>query len=159
VAWGVGPGGQTAQQFAASVSTILGNGVILSTETEVTIVRLRGAFSAYLRSATAADNGFHCALGVGIASEDAFAVGVTALPNPLDDADWPGWFYHRFFDIHASGAFAGDQPGGSVAFEVDSKAMRKMGENEIVFANLQVIEDSAATMTVWFDSRLLAKLH
>ena len=125
----------------------------------MTIVRLRGSFQAYLRSATAADDGFHCALGIGIVSDDAFTIGVTAVPNPIADANWPGWLYHRFFDLHASGAFSADDPNGSIQFEVDSKAMRKFGSNEILMANLEVVEDTTATMTAWFDSRVLLKLH
>ena len=157
--WGNGPGGSAVTQFATDVSTILGSGVILTVEDRATIVRVRGNLQAYLRSATGADDGYHCALGIGLVSSDAFGIGVTAVPNPLDDVDWPGWLYHRYFDVHGSAAFAADDSAGKLSFEVDSKAMRKWGANETLMANLQVVEEVGSTLSVWFDSRVLVKLH
>ena len=157
-AWGIGPGSSVATAFSIDTSTILGSGVALVTEDRVTIVRIRGALQAFLTAATAAADGFHCALGIGIVSADAFAVGVTAVPNPLDDMAWPGWMYHRFFDVHSGGTFNAADGGVQVRFEVDSKAMRKFGINETLFGVLQVVEDTTAVMQVYFDSRILVKL-
>ena len=125
----------------------------------LTVVRLRGSLSAFILTATSAGDGFHCALGIGLINEDAFAVGVTTVMDPIADAQWDGWLYHRFFDVHAQTTTPGT---GSIIdaiqFEVDSKAMRKTSEDTIIFAALEVVEQGTATMNLFFDSRMLFKL-
>jgi len=113
---------------------------------------------AYLKTG-GADDGFHGALGIGIVTDDAFAIGVTAVPDPIDDMEWDGWLYHRFWDIHSRGTFSNDDGHiNAVSFEVDSKAMRKMTEGDTLFAIVQVVEAATATGSIWFDSRALFKL-
>jgi len=67
----------------------------------VTIVRIRGMLDIYLTVASAAGDGFSGATGICVVAEDAFAVGVTAVPKPLDDLDSDMWMWHHFFDVHA----------------------------------------------------------
>ena len=157
--WLVGPGSSVVTAFSSSSTSILGSGA-LATVDGLTVVRLRGSILAVLNSATAAGDGFHCALGVGVCTADAFAVGVTALPAPIDEVDWDGWMYHRFFDVNVGDKTAGDVNWNSATFreEVDSKAMRKLPENMVLFASLQAVEDTTASMLVYFDSRVLVKL-
>ena len=159
--WTEGPGSSTVTTFTASTAIILGFGILLEAG-GITLVRLRGSFQAYITSQDSIDSGFHCALGVGVASQDAFAVGVTAVPNPIADMDWPGWLYHRFFDVHGASSTVANSWGanglGVAQFEVDSKAMRKVGINEVIFATVETVEDAASGMSVWFDSRTLFKL-
>jgi len=158
--WDFGPGGTGVTSFSSSTTSILGGGAEVVAQ-GLTLVRLRGSVQGFLKTADAANAGFHCAMGIGIVSTDAFAVGVTALPNPADDIGW-GWLYHRFFDLHAFSATVADSMAasglGSIQFEVDSKAMRKLTVSEVIFASLQVIELSTATMSVFFESRALLKL-
>jgi hypothetical protein len=126
------------------------------------LVRLRGSLQAFLKTGDGANSGFHCVFGIGIASADAFSIGVTALPNPADDTGWPGWLYWRVFDVHTFGATIAESMNasglGSIQFEVDSKAMRKLGVNEVIFASCQTIESGSATMSLFFESRTLLKL-
>jgi len=166
-AWAQGPGSGTAlTSLTSSVLKILGSGVT-PTIAKVTIVRLRGQFGGSLLTATAAGNGFIGALGVGIVTVPAFAIGTTAVPDPVDEADWDGWMFHRFFQLTAaspiSGGAATDELSGdfntaSFNIEVDSKAMRKIDENEILMAAVGVTEIGTATADLRFDSRLLAML-
>ena len=159
VVWNQGPGSATVTAFSSNVTTVLGLGQ--TSLGGVTVVRLRGSLQAFLRSGDAGGVGFHCALGVGIVTQDAFSVGVTAMPNPQDDTDWK-WLYHRIFDLHTLDATIANSYGpaglAAIQFEVDSKAMRKMVPNQTIFASLQVVEAAAATMDVYFDSRMLLKL-
>ncbi len=157
--WSQGPGSQTATTFAASTTSILGLGQ--TSGGGVTVVRLRGRISCVLETTSAAARGFHCALGIGIVTQDAFTVGgVTALPNPFDDIDW-GWWYHSIFDVQSVTATIADGVNAGSAWytaEVDSKAMRKLVPNETIFASLQVFESGTESMDVLFDSRMLVKL-
>ena len=160
-AWTFGPGGSDVVSTGASGQTILGSGVILAGESKVTLVRLRGSLQVYLKTSSAAGDGFHCALGIGIVMNEAFGVGQTAIPGPISEADWDGWLYHRFFDLHTFDATIANniELGLAVAqFEVDSKAMRIWDDGETLMAILEVSEGTAATMDVFFDSRILVKL-
>ena len=156
--WSQGPGSQTATTFASSTTSVLGLGQ--TSGGGVTVVRLRGRISCVLETTSAAARGFHCALGIGIASADAFAAGVASLPNPFDDIDW-SWWYHSIFDVQSVTATIADGVNAVGAFytaEVDSKAMRKIAPNETIFASLQVLESGTESMDVLFDSRMLVKL-
>ena len=158
-AWGLGPGGNTVTALSGTGQTILGAGVVMVSEEKSTIVRVRGSLQAYLKTTAAADDGFHCAVGLALVTDEAFAVGATAVPGPISEIDWDGWMYHRIFDVHATGGTASDTIGLSVAqFEVDSKAMRKWDEGNTLMAVVEVVEGTTATMSVWFDTRILIKL-
>jgi len=156
--WELGPGGDAPLTVSADGISILGSGLVLLVD-GLTLVRLRGSVQALLTQATAIADGFHCAMGIGIVNEDAFAIGVTTIMDPLTDADWDGWLYHRFFDLHAqSSTTVGPGPADNLQFEVDSKAMRKTTDGDVIFAALEVVEQTTAVMQVFFDSRVLFKL-
>ena len=165
--WQVGPGGDTVTNFSSSQITILNAGAFAVLDGN-TVVRLRGEFTAFLRSATAANDGYTGAFGIGITTLDAFTIGATAIPGPLDELDWDGWLYHRFFTLTASGPIVAAavsistdlaQPVASgLRIDVDSKAMRKLPENMGLFAALDVNLVGTAAMSCFFNSRMLIKL-
>ncbi len=157
--WSQGPGSTAVTAISASAISIIGSGLTLATESFATITRLRGYVQAYLKTADAVNAGFHCGFGVGIVSSDAFAIGATAIPGPLTDAEWPGWFYYTIFDVHgATATFDGSERNVNLSWDVDSKAQRILKENETVVAMLETVEVTNATMSVFFDSRILFKL-
>ena len=155
--WEVGPGGTTATTVSTDIVAILGSGVVLVLDGN-TLVRLRGAASVRLNAATAIDDGFSGAIAVGIINEDAFAIGVSTIMDPLTDMDWDGWLYHRFFHVHADVVPVGGNDSTHLSWEVDSKAMRKLTDGDVVFAAMQVVETQTAVMQVHFNSRMLLKL-
>ena len=159
-AWELGPGGDSVTAISTTSSTILGAGSAAVID-GLTIVRIRGNLSILCDSVSAIQDGYHGAVGIGVVTSDAFAVGVTAVPNPLADANWDGWMYHRFFDVHAISATIGEGVNAQALvaqIEVDTKAMRKLPLNETVFMSMEVVEDGTSTLAVRFDSRLLVKL-
>ncbi len=159
--WDQGPGSQVVTAITSTTAVILGAGIGPTLET-LTIVRLRGALQAFLTSGDSINSGFHCALGIGVVTVDAFTVGgVASVPHPLDDMSWGGWLYHRIFDLHNATSTITDNLVnglGVLSFEVDSKAMRKVRVNDLVFAVIQTVEDPASGMSIFFDSRILWKL-
>ncbi len=89
MAWDAGPGGDDIATldevaFTTSTTAILGSG-ITPTVDRFTIVRIRGLIAFNLTAATAGTDGYNFMCGIGTCTSDAFAVGVTALPNPFDD--------------------------------------------------------------------------
>ena len=158
--WEVGPGSSTPVVLTGSGSTILGSG-IAPTIPGLTLVRTRGLLGLTLNTAAAAGDGYTGALGIGVVTASAFAIGVTAVPTPLTDAGWDGWLYHEFFDVRAGDRTAGDSnwEAAIARYTVDSKAMRKIEDEEkTVFAVLEVVEQGTAQVEVSFDSRVLVKL-
>ena len=156
--WDNGPGIDTLAESPVSISStsqvIIGSGI--APAERLTVVRLHGVLELVVSTVTGATDGFTWAFGVGICSADAFAVGVTAVPGPFDDATWSGWVAHRMGALHGQTAAAPIEFGRTI--EIDSKAMRKMGLNEVMFATLQVGEEGTSVMAVRFLSRVLSKL-
>ena len=163
-AWALGPGADTiagldSQQFTASGTAVLGSGAT-PVIPQLTVVRLRGFVNFGLSAADALNSGFACFVGIGIATLDAFTVGSGSLPNPFDDQDWPGWLWLGNQDMRtAIGAIAiGDPSVNPVRIEVDSKAMRKLRQNEVIFMSAQVGESGVSTVDVRGFTRMLVKL-
>ena len=158
--WGLGPNAVDIS-IAATGKQIFTTGVQLANEVRATIVRLRGYCGIYLNSASVVGSGFSGAVGFGIVSLEAFTVGVTAMPGPVDDMEWPGWMFHRFFDLRTITATIGDGVNASAcdaSFEIDSKAMRKIGANEVFVGMIEVTEQTSAQVEIQCDTRMLVKL-
>ena len=45
-------------------------------------------------------DGMSGAVGIAIASENAFGVGVGGLMNPFTDSEWDGWIWYAFFHLN-----------------------------------------------------------
>jgi len=142
--WTDGPGGDDittldVSSFTSTTVQVLGLGI--STGLRSTIQRIRGYVSLQLTAANAIGDGFNWALGIGIASSDAFASGVGALPDPFSDKAWPGWMWMASGSIFTSvGALAvGDPSINPVTVQIDSKAQRIWRQNEVVFCPVRPV--------------------
>ena len=155
--WEEGPGTSSVVNFTGSSTAILGSGLQVLFD-GLTLARVRGNLSTFLVSANSAGDGFQCAMGIGIVTLEAFTVGVTAVPHPMSNIAWDGWLYHRFFSVHVGDKTAGDVAYQQTQFEVDSKAMRKLKDDDVIMAVMQVVETGVADMDVFFDSRALFML-
>jgi len=87
-----------------------------------------------------------------LTTADAFAAG--AIPDPYQEDDWDGWIWHTYLSmITPSTAFAYH------TIEIDSKAMRKMDESDVLFGAVEASEfDDGATVLVCAESRVLVFL-
>jgi len=160
VAWGVGPNAQ-GQISSVTNSVVWTNGVVLLLDVESTIVRIRGDMLLRITAAAAAGDGFSGAVGMGIVNSQAFAAGIVSMPTPVTEADWPGWMYHRFFNIKApTGTLADGANADAIVqrLEIDSKAMRKIGTEEVFFGAIQFVEVGTSTIVWDADTRILLKL-
>ena len=84
----------------------------------------------HLTTRGAADSGKAIGLGLMIASDDQLAAGATAFPGPLADAD-ADWLWHSYMLLATVTTTAGDNTTAGVArIEVDSKAMRRVKQND-----------------------------
>jgi len=160
--WEEGPGqaGGGEQTISATGKVILGAGASALND-GLTVVRTRGQLLVRQSTSAAANNGYTFGMGICIVSSDAFAVGITAIPGPITDMDWDGWFYHDFGFVQsntATTADIGEQISATYRKDVDSKAMRKLGINDTIVAVFESTLVGTAQLRVFFDSRVLIKL-
>jgi len=162
-AWELGPGMSLIETAAQSVTTsttiVVGDGLTPASD-PLTLVRTHGSLELSLKSVGAIDGGFSWAAGIGIVTLDAFAIGVTAMPNPFDDLTWSGWLWHEMGQMHtAVGALAvGDPSTNPLVVKIDSKSMRKLKLNEVLFVSVQVGEVGTAVMNIRAFTRMLFKI-
>ena len=156
-AWGEGPNAE-AQTFSTVSQQVWSNGVVLTNELKATIVRVRGYLSFVGTSFASTTDFMRGAMGIGIASTDAFVAGQASLPSPGGDTDWP-WLWHSFFDIQSGSLAASSAECQRFNVTIDSKAMRKWGGNETLFAKFQVLEEGGTVSAILIaDTRVLVKL-
>jgi len=99
------------------------------------------------------------AMGVAVVSDQAEAIGITALPTPLTDLSSDLWLAHQFLFTEFTFATASGFIGTNMHREtIDSKAMRKVedGQDVVVTAESSIIGEGAI-LTV--GGRMLIKLH
>ncbi len=164
-AWGIGPQQDLASlTSAAPTKTLWTNGVTLVLESEVTIVRIRGQVNLQLMLATNSGDGFTGALGLGIVNSQAFAAGAASIPGPHSQPEWEGWMWHQFFHMRgvaaqAQGADVSRNVTADRVIEVDTKAMRKFSDNQILFGMIELVDETGtANITTVADTRVLFKL-
>jgi len=158
-AWDLGPN-SVGQTISADGDTLWSNGIAVL-EPKLTIVRIRGHVELNLQTAGTAGDGFFGALGIGVVTDQAFGIGITAVPSPLDESDWDGWMWHQFFSMHSITATIADGVNSRACtqrYQIDSKAMRIVEDSVTLFAAIGVTEAGASTLRLHADSRILIKL-
>ena len=149
--WSAGPGGTAVTSVVGSSTQLLGS-TVTPTEVGLTIARIRGNLKMHLLSATAAGDGFQGAFGIGVATAAAVAIGVTAVPTPLTEQGSENWLYWAAIGAHQSEAAS---VAAAVDLVIDSKAMRKFPGEMALYAMTELVEIGTATMSTFFDSRVL----
>ncbi len=121
-----------------------------------TIVRVRGQLAVSTDQDVADEDPFG-AVGLCIVSDEAAAVGVTAMPKPYIDAESDLWFMHEFWT--ASVRFGSTVGFARVEFNLrlDSKGMRRFSEDQTI---VLMMENAAAASGANYrlDLRILTML-
>jgi len=98
------------------------------------------------------------AVGCAVVSDQAVAVGVTAVPTPVTDSGSDLWYVHKF--IFGDESNLTDRTRSATRLSIDSKAMRKVNEDQDI---VTVVESGAATVgagsIISLAGRFLIKLH
>ena len=137
--------------LSASVPTLLGS--IGADHDGEMLIRTRGLLSLTLITAAAVGDGYVGAFGMGVVTTAAATAGVGSIPTSLTEAGWDGWFLHQYFDIRS-----GIGAGGPVLLQyaLDSKAMRKISEDESIIMALEIVETGDASISVVSRTRILS---
>ena len=122
-----------------------------------TVVRLRGQLQC-VSDQSAATEQYIGSIGAAVVSDQATAIGVTAVPTPATDLASDLWFMHEIWigsiDFSDATGIFSDHPSRAV----DSKAMRKVnGDQDLVICTEAGLGGSG--VTVAFAGRFLVKLH
>ena len=143
-----------SQSALGGVITNAANAALLALR-PFTVIRFRGVL--FLRSdQTAAAEAQAGAFGAAVVTEQALAIGVTAVPTPVTDMGSDEFFMHQIIMAGESRLTDVAIPGTFLQF--DSKAMRKCSESEEPYF---VYEFASTTQGAQLHSagRLLLKLH
>jgi len=147
------------QLAAANTAVIVGisNAALLALR-PFTVIRVHGFFGISADQATA-DESIAAAVGYSVVSDQAGAIGVTAVPTPFTDLGSDLWFVHQI--MMARTEF---QSGTGVNFNTvrggayQSKAMRKVNDDETIAITIETASTSSG-LFVHHAARMLIKLH
>ncbi len=96
------------------------------------------------------------AFGIGLVNVVAGALGITALPGPATHLLWPGWFvWQPFMQRLEFKSAVGIEPGFFKEYVIDSKAMRKVKEDESLMGMLELKTPTGASFAL--TGRILVK--
>ncbi len=144
-----------------TTKTVVGtsNNGLLTLET-ITLIRTRGDLLLQFDPASIADM-VQVGIGLAVTSADAFVVGgSTAVPGPLTDPEWD-WVYHRLVSFGPAIAAAQTETALPQHFReaVDSKAMRKMKDNQaLCWVAEAVVISGGGDVDVFVQGRHLFKV-
>ncbi len=124
-----------------------------------TIVRTRGTW-AVRSDQTGASENFDAALGMCVVSDQASAIGVTAVPTPFTDLGSDLWFLHQMmFNRFEFISGVGVEPLSNWIGNYDSKAMRKVEQGQDIAVVLENSSIVGGGSNVTHAGRMLIKLH
>ena len=119
-----------------------------------TIVRSR--FEIDLRSdQAAAVEEQRAAMGIAVVSDQAVAIGVTAIPTPMTDLGSNLWFLHQI--IFADESSLTDRTRPSSKISIDSKAMRKVEVGQDVVVVVETASSVGLGAIITVGGRMLTK--
>ncbi len=127
-----------------------------------TIVRIRGEVNILLTVASTFLGGFPVvAVGLGIVTAQALGGGAASVPAPFTDVGWDGWMWYWKGSMLTNNAFTlpSNEGPSSARIVIDSKAMRKWGENDSLIAVVETsLELGASVLALELNTRVLEKL-
>ena len=126
-----------ATQFAISgEATAIGNPRDFTAP--ATVLRVRSTITAYFDESVQVGDELNFTFGLGIVSTDAAALGLTAVPDPASDVEYP-WLWWGTMCLQSVLAAGGERPWGMTAqiLHVDTKAMRRVKPKESILWVIQ----------------------
>ena len=99
----------------------------------------------------------HGALGIIVVNDQALGIGASAIPDPLNQPDAPFFVWQGLQTQFTFGSGVGFDADAGSRYAVDSKAMRKVGNNEDI-AVMVANANTAHGADVGIKGRMLVKL-
>ena len=95
--------------------------------------------------------------GAIVVNDVASALGITAIPGPISDDNSPWFVYQGMLSSLLFGDATGFIAVGGIQYEIDSKAMRKVGSNEDINFIFENRTTKGAIVSI--EGRMLLKFH
>ncbi len=152
----VGSADISTQVALAAGAAVLDQSLVL-TGLPATVVRTRGIITVYSDQTAANEEPFG-AIGMCVVSDQALAIGVTAVPTPITDSGSDLFFLHQYFAAPVKATTDIAFANVSQTYGFDSKAMRKISEDESLII---VVENASATagLNYLLQFRMLIKVN
>ena len=147
---------ETAVSTLAAASVVLDQSFAFAEP--ATVIRIRGQLWIRSDTLSASEEPFG-AIGMAVVTDQALAIGVTAVPTPITDQSSDNWFlWQPFAQSIAFLDATGMNFNRFAQFELESKAMRKVDDGKAVVV---VLENASAAhgMVYLMEFRMLVKLH
>jgi len=152
----LGPADFSAIKVLGAASAVLDQSFAFAED--ATIVRTRGSLWVRTDQVGANEAPFG-ALGFAVVRDEAAAIGITAIPTPIANADVDAWFVWQPF-VQGFNFFSsvGANFDAMTRYDFDSKAQRKVNDSDTVVV---VIDNNAAGhgMQYMILFRMLIMLH
>ena len=160
--WSAGPRQTSLPSIVANGAFLWAAGAQANLD-GLTVVRIRGQVGLWLEVVTGIGDGFlQVGFGICNVTENAFGIGVTAVPHPLTDRSWDGWMWHSIVSpLLGFSVTEGENTGAisQVRVEIDSKAMRKTRSSDLIVGVAEFSgEVGTATLQFIAETRILDKL-
>jgi len=94
-----------------------------------------------------------------VVSDQAISTGIGAIPQPTSNTDAPYFVYEPFVNQIEFGTAVGFNDGTGTNWIVDSKAMRKVGNNEDIAMVAENASGAGQGINISLIGRMLVKLH
>jgi len=152
----VGSAPITAVAALAANTVVLDQSLVLL-GLPATVIRTRGIITIISDQVGASEAPFG-AVGFSVVSDQAQAVGITAIPDPISDSGSDLFFVHQYFDAPLNVGTAASFANISKTFAFDSKAMRKVSEDQTIVVS---VANSSATAGLQYilQFRMLLKVN
>ena len=125
------------EQLLTVTGTFLQSGI---GSTPFTVLRMIGEYVIMPHEPPTVSDHAQVGIGIGVVSDDAFVLGSTAMPDPLDDVSFP-WLYRG---AHTFLFESTEQESGSVATAIrhtfDVKSMRRLKAAETLALIVQYVD-------------------
>jgi len=113
--------------FTANGTALMG---VFSLNDPATVLRMLGEYVIEPTGAVASSDAACIGVGIGLVSSDSAELGATAVPDPIDEADFP-WLYWAEHAFHFADSTANPAPAStSIRKAFDVRSMRKMKPRE-----------------------------
>ena len=122
-----------------------------------TVVRNRGIVGIHTDQIAATEH-IRGAYGAAVVSDQAVAIGVTAVPTPVTDSESDLWFTYQMLQASFDFADATGFTATEQQYQVDSKAMRKVEDGQDLIEVVELAGTSGGAI-IQTQTRMLIKLH
>jgi len=137
---------------AANTDVLIGS-LVPTINAQMTIERVRGRLTWFTDNIIAAEEQLGV-WGMAVVSSDALGAGITALPSPAGDPNYPWFAYEMFASFHV----AGTDGFNSQSMVIDSKARRILGPAEVIVIVVSNLS-TANAFTFWSGVRVLSRVR